>query len=113
MFKERFTRLCNQKGVSPTAACAAIGLSNATYSCWTDKSIPRKATLMKIADYFGVSMSYLIGVVDDPDPIALIDPSKKDPPMPTRLEEIMKDMTEEELAELERYAEYLLSKKKG
>ena len=113
MFKERFTRLCNQKDISPTAACAAVGLSNAAYSCWTDTSVPRKATLMKIADYFGVSMSYLLGVVDDPDPIALIDPSKKDPPMLTRLEEIMQDMNEEELEELERYAEYLLSKKKG
>lgn len=112
MFKERFIRLCNQRGEAPTAVCARIGLSNATYSCWTDNSVPRKATLMKIADYFGVSVSYLLGVVDDPDPIALIDPSKKDPPMLTRLEEIMRDMTEDELQELERYAEYLLSKKK-
>ena len=110
MFKERFTRLCIRKNVSPTAACAAIGLSNATYSCWTETTIPRKATLMKIADYFGVSVSYLLGVVDDPDPLALINPEKKDPPMLTRLEEIMQDMNEEELEELERYAEYLLSK---
>ena len=112
MFKERFTRLCNQKGISPTAACAAIGLSNATYSCWTDTSVPHNATLIKIADYFGVSKSYLLGASHDPDPIALIDPSEEDPPMPTRLEEIMRDMTEDELEELEKYAEYLLSKKK-
>jgi hypothetical protein len=30
-----------------------------------------------------------------------------------RLNEAMKDMTEEELADLEKYVEFLLSKKKG
>lgn len=113
MFKETFIRLCNERGVAPTAVCAEIGLSNATFSCWTETSVPRKATLMKIADYFGVSTSYLLGIVDDPDPIALVDPSKKEPPMLERLNEAMKDMTEEELADLEKYVEFLLSKKKG
>lgn len=113
MFKETFIRLCNERGVAPTAVCAKIGLSNATFSCWTETSVPRKATLMKIADYFGVSVSYLLGIVDDPDPIALVDPSKKEPPMLERLNEFMKDMTEEELADLEKYVEFLLSKKKG
>ena len=113
MFKQRFIRLCNDKGVSPSAACAAIGLSNATFSCWTDESIPRKATLMKIADYFGTTVAYLTGVVDDPDPVALIDPSKKEPPMLERLNEVMKDMTEEELEDLEKYVEFILSRKRG
>ena len=111
MFKQSFIRLCNDKGVSPSAACAAIGLSNATFSCWTDESIPRKATLMKIADYFGTTVSYLTGVVDDPDPIALIDPSKKEPPMLERLNKVMKDMTADELEDLEKYVEFILSKK--
>lgn len=60
MFKENFIRLCNQRGVAPTAVCSAIGLSNATFSCWTDDSVPRKATLMKIADYFGVTVEDLL-----------------------------------------------------
>ena len=60
MFKENFIRLCNQRGVAPTVVCSAVGLSNATFSCWTDTSIPRRATLMKIADYFGVSVDDLL-----------------------------------------------------
>ena len=60
-FKENFTRLCNQKGESPTTVCKKLGLSNAAYSCWTDESIPRKSTLIKIADYFGVTVDYLLG----------------------------------------------------
>ena len=61
MFKEIFIRLCNERGVAPTAVCNEIGLSNATFSCWTDESVPRKATLYKLADYFGVSVEYLKG----------------------------------------------------
>lgn len=61
MFKETFIRLCNQKGIAPTVVCAEIGLSNAAFSSWTESSVPRKATLMKLADYFGVTVDYLLG----------------------------------------------------
>ena len=65
-FKENFTRLCNQKGESPTTVCKKLGLSNAAYSCWTDEGIPRKSTLIKIADYFGVSVDFLLGKKETP-----------------------------------------------
>ena len=113
MFKQRFIRLCNDKKVSPSAACAAIGLSNATFSCWTDESVPRRATLQRIAEYFGTTVAYLTGVVDDPDPIALVDPSKKAPPIIEKIDEAMLDMSEEELEDLEKYVEFILSRKKG
>ena len=61
MFKKIFIDLCNKKGVSPTRACNELGLSAATFSCWTDTSIPRRATLQRMADYFGVSINYLLG----------------------------------------------------
>lgn len=64
MFKKNFINLCNKKGVSPSAVCQQIGLSNATYSCWTDESVPRKATLMRIADYFGVTVESLLANTD-------------------------------------------------
>lgn len=64
MFKKNFVRLCNKKGVSPSSVMNHIGLSAATYSCWTDKSVPRKATLMKLADYFGVTVEDLLA--EDP-----------------------------------------------
>ena len=61
MFKENFIKLCNQKGVAPTVVCQSVGLSNAIFSQWEDTSVPRKATLKKIADYFDVSVDYLLG----------------------------------------------------
>ena len=68
MFKDQFVKICNAKGVSPSAACKAIGLSHSTYAQWDDSSVPRRATLQKFADYFGVSVDYLLGKEDEKKP---------------------------------------------
>lgn len=60
MFKENFERLCNTIGKSPTAVCVEIGLAHSVYSLWTEKTVPRRATLIKIADYFGVTPESLL-----------------------------------------------------
>ena len=60
MFKENFIRLCNEKKESPSSVCNKVGITPATYSCWTDTSVPRKATLIRIADYFKVSIDELL-----------------------------------------------------
>lgn len=112
MFWKTLSNLCNERGVSPNGVCAELGLSNATATKWKNGAIPRQSTLRKIADYFGVSVSYLLGATDNPDPVALVDPSKKAPPIMEKIEEAMQDMTEEELADLEKYVEFLLSRKK-
>ncbi|MBE6598738.1 MAG: LexA family transcriptional regulator [Ruminococcaceae bacterium] len=67
MFKENFIKLCNARGVSPTTVCRIIGLSNAAFSKWEDDSVPRRATLMKFADYFGVSVDYLLNGNSKPE----------------------------------------------
>lgn len=113
MFYEIFKKLCDERGTTPTAVALDMGISTSLTSRWKHGGKPRIETLNKIADYFGVSVSYLLGVVDDPDPIALVDPSKKDPPMLTKLEEIMQDMTVEELLGLNQKLAEILSKKKG
>lgn len=125
MFKENFIRLCNRRGEFPSAVCKNIGISPAAFSQWTDESVPRKSTLIKIADYFGVSVSYLLGVVDDPDPIALINPEKKEPPLLPLVQELgqqlealaalgglVDQLTDEQVEELRKYAEFLASKNK-
>lgn len=61
MFKKVFIDLCNDRNESPSAVCKKIGLSNAAFSCWDDNSVPRRATLQKLANYFGVTVDYLLG----------------------------------------------------
>ena len=130
MFKEIFIRLCNEKGVAPTVVCKSVGLSDAAFSKWTDESVPRRATLMRIADYFGVSTSYLLGTTDDPTDVLSAqvisnlaasmqqvadELDKKKKPvlgLNPKLSSLIDSMSKEELEDLEKYAEFILSRKK-
>ena len=64
MFKENFIKFCNRKGEAPSVVCQKVGLSNAAFSKWNDDSVPRRATLQKFADYFGITIDELLS--DDP-----------------------------------------------
>ncbi|MCR4692264.1 MAG: helix-turn-helix domain-containing protein [Firmicutes bacterium] len=61
MVKDTFEKLCAKKGVSPSSVCQYIGISSAAYSQWKADTIPRNTTLKKMADYFDVSVDYLLG----------------------------------------------------
>lgn len=59
----RIESLCNEKGIRPGRLCAVLELSR---SLMTDLKMGRKKTVnaqtaQKIADYFGVSVAYLLG----------------------------------------------------
>lgn len=60
MFKQNFIKLCALRNKSPSSVCKSVGITPATFSCWTDESVPRKTTLLKIADYFGVTVEDLL-----------------------------------------------------
>lgn len=111
MFWDKFVTLCSAKGISPNGVCADLGFSTATATKWKKGATPRDTTLMKIAEYFGTTVAYLTGVVDDPDPIALVDPSKKAPPIIEKIDEAMLDLSEEELEDLEKYIDFIRSKR--
>lgn len=70
MFKENFTRLCTNRGEFPTQVCVKLGFSASTYTYWKEDSVPRKSTLVKIADYFGVTVESLLEDKEEtpPDP---------------------------------------------
>ncbi|MBR0467185.1 MAG: helix-turn-helix transcriptional regulator [Clostridia bacterium] len=60
---ERIEELCKQKNISVTALCKACGISRAVL---TDFKMGRQKSLSaeilsKIADYFSVSVDYLLG----------------------------------------------------
>lgn len=71
MFKRNFERICNAKGVSPSSIMVKCGMAPATYSCWTDSTIPRRTTLIKLAECLEVSVDDLLA--DEP-------PATKMPP---------------------------------
>lgn len=64
-FYENFVRLCNQAGERPTSVAEKVGISRATASRWSRGMIPTYSSLVKIADYFGVSVGNLIGATPE------------------------------------------------
>lgn len=65
MFWENFLQLCNQHGMSPNAVAKNIGISSGAVTKWKNEGVtPRGVTLKKVADYFNVSVAYLLGKED-------------------------------------------------
>ena len=60
-FYEIYRHLCKKAGKSDNAVAAEIGLSNSTVTTWRQGALPRRPTLKKVADYFGVTGEYLMG----------------------------------------------------
>ena len=60
-FWEVFSSLCAEIGKKPNPVVKEIGVSSAAIANWKAGSIPNGETLMKIADYFHVSVDYLLG----------------------------------------------------
>lgn len=58
-FYDRVNDLCRERGISITALAMALGFSKGTPSNWkTMTKPPRAENVKKIADYFGVPVSY-------------------------------------------------------
>lgn len=62
MFYDRFNELCNEKGVTPVQLRKELGISQSTVASWKSRGLtPKGITLQRLADYFGVSVNYLLG----------------------------------------------------
>lgn len=60
MFFEIFLELCRKRGKSPNAVAKDLKIASGTVTEWKKGRIPQNATLLKLADYFGVSVDYLL-----------------------------------------------------
>lgn len=62
---EKIQELCNQTvGCSITSLEKELGFGKSTISKWKD-SVPNTDKLLKVADYFGVSLDFLMGRESD------------------------------------------------
>ena len=56
-----FEELCAKRGVTPYRVCKETGITTATISNWkAGRYIPKSDKMKKIADYFGVTIDYLM-----------------------------------------------------
>ena len=61
MFWERFYELCCRNNIKPNPLGKILGISSGVITKWKYGSLPTADALLKIADYFNVSVDYLIG----------------------------------------------------
>ena len=99
MFYENFVRLCNSVRKTPSAVALEIGIAKPTVTRWKNGSFPNSATLYKIADYFGVSVSDLTSG------------HKEKSPAPEGAEPFAgySDLTDEEKEKVREFAAFLLA----
>lgn len=60
MFYDTYLQLCNLRNIAPSAAAVEMGFQKSVVTRWKSGMIPRDANLRKIADYFDVSVDYLL-----------------------------------------------------
>ena len=62
---QRFVDLCEKKGVTAYKVAKETGITTATLSNWKNgRYMPKADKLQKIADFFDVSVDYLLGRKD-------------------------------------------------
>lgn len=107
-FFQRYEKLAKSIGSSPNAVAKELGLSSGSLTAWKNGTDPSVKAVAKIADYFDVSMDYLLGIEKPTTP-------KKAQPI-TRREELMSELRyvleDRSIEELERDLDVLRALKK-
>ncbi len=71
MFYDKFKGLCDQKNVKPSRVALECGFSKGSVSHWKNEgTVPQREILIKIAEYFSVSVDYLLGAEEKENPAA-------------------------------------------
>ena len=114
-FWERIQSLCSQKSISPTALCKSLGLSTSMVTRWKNGTIPNEPTMEILAEALGVTAHYLMWGDATGMDIQHFSKNEKEPTVSVdpKLLSLIDSMSAEELADLEKYAEFILSRKKG
>lgn len=63
-FFKRLNALISKSGFTCYQISKMCKLNNGNFSSWKEKTVPKPETLVKLADFFNVSLDYLIGRSD-------------------------------------------------
>jgi len=103
MLGKRLKELREHRKLTQADVAKALGIDRTTYGKYeTGDSSPHYEKLIQLADFFGVSVDYLIGKTDIPTPIETIAAHRTDDPL--------KELPEEARRSLEEFQEYILRK---
>lgn len=65
MFYSNYVKLCSKINKSPSAVGEELGFTRASVTGWGNGATQRKSSLIKIADYFGVTVTELMSGVGE------------------------------------------------
>ena len=64
----QFKKVRLEKGLTQKQVAAALGITEQAYQRYEyGKTVPSALVLLALADYFNVSLDYLVGRSDDPE----------------------------------------------
>lgn len=106
VFFPRFYQLCRENGTTPNAMREAIGASSGSITAWKRGVTPRAGMVMRIAEYFGVPVSYLMGT-DEPATVNSISNEE----LKFALFGGDREISDEMLDEVRQFAQFLKSRK--
>ena len=66
MFWDNFYNACISRGIKPNPLAKELNIASGSMTSWKNGKIPNGETLLKISEYLGVSVDYLLGRVDEP-----------------------------------------------
>lgn len=107
MFYLNFVRLCNGIAKSPSAVAEEMGFQRSVVTRWSKGSVPRKATIEKIAAYFGVPAEELTGEEQKEKPN-----TPEGDGLDARFDALLSQMTDADRADLLEYMEFKVAKRK-
>lgn len=110
MFFDILSDLCAQKGISTYKAAQAAGRNRSIVAKWKTGAVPQGSTLEALADFFGVTTDYLLGIEKEPTPEGEHQISDDDLKFALWGDATMDD---EDLADVRRYATFIQERKKG
>lgn len=110
MFAEILKTLRKGKSLSQVEFAQAFNISKGTIAMWeTGKRQPDYDTLQKLADFFSVSVDYLLGREDEKKEPESMNASE----LNDRIFNVLRDLPEEKKEDVLNYLEFLRAKSQG
>lgn len=112
MFYSNYVKLCSKLNKSPSAVGEELGFTRASVTGWGNGATPRKSSLIKISDYFGVTVTELTDGVEEQKEAPGISAEGLDDET-KKIVDFIRSASTEELMEVCRYIAYLESKRES
>lgn len=106
----RMKLLREQHNLSQTDLAKILNISRQSYNFYeNEKRDPDTAMLIRIADFFNVSLDYLLGRTNDPSPLT----QEKTPSYQEEVIQELEDITPEMASEVRQFISYLKHKEES